>query len=125
MFLWGTWTFLAKIATRSLAPEVAMVVSYAASVTVALGYVFLTHDGVSLSPRGTVTALAAGVFAGGGAIAFYAGLEAGETGVVATVSALYFVVAALLGVVVLGESVGPREAVGVALAVGAVALLAG
>jgi uncharacterized membrane protein len=66
----------------------------------------------------------AGVFAGAGAVAFYAGLAEGNSAVVTTVSALYFVVAALLGVAVLGESLGLRDVAGVGFAVLAIALLA-
>ncbi|GAA5059491.1 hypothetical protein GCM10025751_43540 [Haladaptatus pallidirubidus] len=39
-------------------------------------------------------------------------------------TALYFVVAAVLGVVFLGESVSVRDMAGIGLAIGAVALLA-
>ena len=61
------------------------------------------------------------MFAGIGAVAFYAGLGAGHTGIVTTISALYFVVAALLGCC--GDSPGLREALGIGFAVVAVALL--
>jgi drug/metabolite transporter (DMT)-like permease len=43
--------------------------------------------------------------------------------VVSTVTALYFVVAVLLGVLLLGESFSATKALGVALAIGAVVLL--
>lgn len=66
----------------------------------------------------------AGVFAGAGAVGFYDGLSEGNSAVVTTVSALYFVVAALLGVVVLGESLGLRDVTGIGFAVLAIALLA-
>jgi uncharacterized membrane protein len=125
MSLWGLWALFAKLATESLAPTTAMIVSYATSVGVAVGYVALTQDSVALTGRGVGFALAAGVFAGAGAVAYYAGLDYGSTGVVTTVSALYFVVAALLGALFLGEPLGLRRLAGIALATGAVALLAG
>lgn len=125
MTLWGLWALFAKLATESLTPTTAMIVSYATSVGVAVGYVALAGDPGGLPARGVGFALVAGVFAGGGAVAYYAGLDYGSTGVITTVSALYFVVATLLGVVLLGESVGLREVAGIGLAVGAVVLLAG
>ena len=121
---WGVWVVLANVATRTLEPEVAMIVSYATSVVVALGYVARQPGSVTFDRAGVAYALAAGVFAGGGAVAFYAGLERGQTGIVATVSALYFVVAALLGIAFLGESLEWRDALGIAFAVLSVALLA-
>ena len=69
-------------------------------------------------------ALGAGVFAGIAAVAFYAGPERGQTSVVTTVSALYFVVAAVLGVAVLGETVEATDVAGVGFAVLSVVLLA-
>lgn len=124
MVAWGLWAVLANQATQSLAPAVAMIISYAASVVIALGYVAATSESMSLPRIGVLYALAAGVFAGIGAVAFYAGLEVGRTGVVTTISALYFVVAAVIGVLVLGESLAWHDAVGVLLAGVAVALLA-
>lgn len=124
MASWGVWAVLAKLATRTIAPTTAMIVSYATSVGVALGYVLVTRQAIALSGRGTAFALAAGVFAGAGAVAFYAGLDHGRTGIVTTISALYFVVAAAIGVVALGESLDLRSLVGIAFAIGAVALLA-
>lgn len=69
-------------------------------------------------------ALLAGVASAVAAVAFSAGLETGRTSIVTTISALYFVVAVVLGVVVLGESVSARELVGLGCAVVAVLLLA-
>ena len=101
-----------------------MIISYVASVGVALIYLYVIRGGpTSLSGRGVGLALVAGVFGAVGAIAFYVGLNAGRTAIVTTISALYFVVAAVIGVVVLGETVGVRDAAGVGFAVIAVLLL--
>lgn len=124
MLSWGVWAVLATVATRSLAPTAAMVVSYATGVAVALGYLAVADRPVALEARGVGFALAAGVFAGAGAVAYYAGLDRGTTAVVTTVSALYFVVAAVLGVAVLRESLAPSDVAGVGFAVLAVVLLA-
>lgn len=64
------------------------------------------------------------MFAGIAAVAFYAGPERGQTSVVTTVSVLYFVVAAVPGVAVLGETVEATDVAGVGFAVLAVVLLA-
>lgn len=124
MVAWGLWAALADVATRSIPPEMAMIVSYLTGVAVAGVYVLGGDRPVEFAGDGVAIAAVAGVFAGMGAVAFYAGLSAGRTGVVTTISALYFVVAALVGIAVLGESLGIREVLGVAFAVLAVVLLA-
>ena len=124
MLAWGLWTALADAATESVPPEVAMIVSYVVSIAVATAYVVGADRPVELAGQGVALAAVAGVFAGIGAIAFYAALAGGRTGVVTTISAMYFVVAGLLGVVFLGDSLGLRQVVGIGLAAVAVALLA-
>lgn len=121
---WGLWAVLANVATRTVAPEVAMIVSYVTGAALAVGYVVLRPGSVALAREGVAVAALAGVFAGVGAVAFYTGLARGRTGVVTTVSALYFVVAAAVGILVLGEPVDLRDLAGMAFAVLAVLLLA-
>lgn len=124
MLGWGVWTVLANEATRTIPPEFAMILSYVMGVLVAGTYVAVRHDSIPFHREGVTFALAAGVFAGIAAVAFYAALSYGRVGVVATISALYFVVAAILGIVLVGESLGVREVLGIAFAAIAVALLA-
>ncbi|MFT4891943.1 MAG: transporter family protein [Halobacteriales archaeon] len=102
-----------------------MVVSYATGALLAAGYVGMGSIPVTLDREGLLFAILAGVFAGAGTIAFYVGLDRGRTGIVTTVSALYFVVAAIIGVVFLEEPMTLRHAAGVGFAVLAVALLSG
>jgi len=125
MVAWGAWSVVAEVATDHASPEVAMVVSYATGAAVALGYVLSRPAAVEYSARGLGIAAAAGVFAGVGAVAFYVGLDRGSTGVVTTVSALYFAVAAVLAVLFLNESLSLRTVAGVGTAGVAVWLLAG
>lgn len=125
MLSWGVWTAMANLATETINPTVAMTLSYISSVLVALGYVGVTQRDVTLTGEGVGWALVSGVFAGIGAMAFYTGLKRGQVGIVTSVSALYFVVAALIGVTVLGETLGVREIAGIGFAVLAVVLLAG
>ena len=123
MISWGFWAMFADLATRTLEPEVAMIVSYVAAITVAVAYILSQGRSPTVSEVGVGYAVAGGLFSGVGAVTYYAALQRGTAGVATTVTALYFVVAAILGVVFLGESVGVRDVAGIALAVGAVALL--
>ncbi|USZ69958.1 EamA family transporter (plasmid) [Halorussus salilacus] len=123
MVSWGVWAMFADLATRTLDPAVAMVISYLAGIGIAVGYIASQGLSPTLSGVGVGYAVAGGLFSGVGAVSYYAALQYGASGIVTTVTALYFVVAAVLGAVFLGESVGLRDAAAIALAVGAVALL--
>ncbi|MDZ5811301.1 EamA family transporter [Halorubrum sp. AD140] len=122
---WGFWAVLADVATRSMAPEAAMVVSYTVGIGVAGLYILYRGTTVlGTDPTAIGIAAIAGVASGIGAIAYYAALEAGAAGIATTITALYFVVAAVLGVVFLGDSVAASDVAGVGAAVAAVVLIA-
>lgn len=124
MLAWGVWALFADFATETLAPEVAMAISYTVGVGVAIVYIATRPDLVSLNGSGVTFAIVGGLFSGIGSISYYAALQRGNTAVATTVTALYFVVAAVLAVLFLGEPVDMRDMAGVGLAVGAVVLLA-
>jgi uncharacterized membrane protein len=124
MVAWGGWAVSAKLATQSLQPETAMILSYTVGAGVALGYVLLRGIPVDPVQWESAFAILAGICSGLGAIALYAGLERGDAAIVTTISALYFVVAAVLGMAVFGDVVGPRDVAGIGLAVVAIILLA-
>lgn len=122
---WGFWAVFADVATESMAPEAAMIVSYTVGIGVAGLYVL--YRGTSIlgnDPTAIGIAGLAGVASGIGAVAYYAALQAGSAGVATTITAMYFVVAAGLGVVVLGESLAVTDVAGIGAAVVAVALIA-
>ncbi|WP_435074574.1 EamA family transporter [Halorubrum sp. HHNYT27] len=123
--MWGFWAMFADIATESMAPEAAMIVSYTVGIGVAGLYVL--YRGTSIlgnDPTAIGIAALAGVASGIGAVAYYAALQAGSAGVATTITAMYFVVAAGLGVVVLGESLALTDVAGIGAAVVAVVLVA-
>ncbi|WP_418286618.1 EamA family transporter [Halorubrum sp. DTA46] len=122
---WGFWALFADVATRSMAPEAAMVVSY----TVAIGVagLYILYQGTPMlgsDPTAIGIAALAGVASGIGAVAYYAALQAGAAGIATTITAMYFVVAAVLGVVLLGDSLAVSDVAGIVAAVAAVALIA-
>jgi len=121
---WGFWAVFADVATESMAPEAAMIVSYTVGIGVAGLYVL--YRGTSIlgnDPTAIGIAGLAGVASGIGAVAYYAALQAGSAGVATTITAMYFVVASGLGVVVLGESLALCDVAGVGAAVVAVAII--
>lgn len=73
--------------------------------------------------RGGLLSVAAGLFAALGLVSLYVGLSLGSTAVVSTIGALYFVVAALIGVLLLGEPLSPTRVAGIGLAVVSIVLI--
>ncbi|WP_435335110.1 EamA family transporter [Haloarchaeobius sp. TZWWS8] len=124
MVAWGCWAVVADVATRTVSPTVAMTVSYLVGTALAGAYVVTRPESITYTREGLAVAAVAGVFSGIGAVAFYAGLERGDTtGVVTTISALYFVVAAALAIAFLEQPLELTDAAGFGFAVLAVVLL--
>lgn len=124
MFAWGLWAVFAKLATDSLLPETAMVISYTVGVFVAGVYVALQNESTQLVFDGVIFAALAGMASATGAITLYMGLEKGDASVITTISALYFVISAIIGIVFLGESLHITDVVGIFLAAVSIILIA-
>ena len=67
--------------------------------------------------RGGLLAGVAGLFTGIGLISMYVGFAQGSVTVVSTLGAMYFVVAAIMGVIVLGDEVTMTRLAGIGSAV--------
>lgn len=115
-----------KIATNDLPPFTVMPI---AIVTLAVGStavaaLFGEWSVVSVTSRSVLFSLAAGVCLAGAVVGYFRALSTGPVSVVVPVFGLFLVVGAILGIVVLGEPVTVRKAVGIVLAGVAVVLLA-
>ncbi len=124
LFGWGFWAFFAELATRHMRPELAMVVSYFSGASMVLVYILFRKTEMTFSTAGFGYAVIGGLVSGIGAVAFYIGLSQGSTSIVTTVSALYFAVAVILGVTLLGDSLNVMNILGILFALIAVVLLA-
>lgn len=120
---WGLWLVFADLASEAVDPVVAAAITYVVAAVVVVGYALLSGAPLAVSTRGGLLSVAAGLFAAAGLVSLYVGLSLGSTAVVSTVGALYFVVAAAIGVVVLGEPLSPTRAAGIGLAVVSIALI--
>ncbi|WP_129113847.1 EamA family transporter [Halegenticoccus tardaugens] len=124
MALYAGWAFFAKLATRTLPAEQAVIYTYVAGLTAATGYLLWQDGPVVISTRGIGLALAGGLLLGLGTITYYIALSQGSVAVATSISGLYLLGTTLLAVVFLDEPLGQTKIVGIALAVGAVVLLA-
>lgn len=124
LVLYGGWAVAAGLATRSLSPANAVVLSYVASLVVAGGYALGSRGPLTGTRTDVVAALASGAFLALGTVSFYAGLARGNAAVVSAIAALYFVVSAVVGVLYLDVQLGPANVAGLALAVAGAVLVA-
>lgn len=120
---WGIWAFFAKLAGRTLQAEVTVVVTYLVGALLGACYIALQSGLPSVPSGGLKFAVVSGIFFGIGGLSYYHALRGGSATVTTTVAALYFVVTAILAVILLGEHLPKQQIAGIVLAVIAVVLL--
>ena len=125
MIAWGLWAIFARLATDSILPETAMGITYAVGTLVAGTYIVATRKvPTAVGYDGLCYAALAGIASAAGGISLYAALERRDAAIVTTISALYFVIAAIIAVVFLEESLQVTDIAGILLAGIAIALIA-
>ncbi|WP_267643364.1 EamA family transporter [Haloarchaeobius amylolyticus] len=125
MVLYAGWAFFAKLATRTVPAEQAVVYTYVAGLVAVGGYILLDSGGsVTVTTDGFWLAAVSGLCLGLGTLAYYTALTDGSVGIATSISGMYLLFATLLGVVFLNESLGKANIAGIGFAVVAVVLLA-
>jgi bacterial/archaeal transporter family protein len=124
MVSWGIWIVIGNAASESIDPTTAAAISYLVATFLAVGFVLVSGASLAITPRGGALAGVAGLFAGIGFVSMYVGLSQGSTTVVSTLGAMYFVVAAFIGMAVLGDEITTTRVAGLLLAGVAVVLVA-
>ncbi len=124
MVSWGIWIVVGNAASESMDPVTAAAISYIVAAVLAAGFVMVSGASMAVTPRGGALASVAGVFAGIGFVSMYVGLSRGSTTVVSTLGAMYFVVAAVIGMAALGDEITVTRVVGLLLAGVGVVLVA-
>jgi len=123
MVAWGFWIAFGNIASNAMDPETAAFVSYAAATVVTGVYVAVSDASLVVTNRGLVFAGAAGVAAAVGVISTFVGVTVGPTSVVSTIGGMYFITAAVIGVIAFGESMTLTKAAGIGLALTAIVVI--
>ncbi|SEO97536.1 Uncharacterized membrane protein [Halogranum amylolyticum] len=117
MVTWGIWVVLGNAASESIDPRTAAAISYLVAGPLALGFILVSDASLAINAKGGLLAGTAGLFTGIGLISMYVGLSRGSTTTISTLGAMYFVVAAIIGMVVLGEKVTVTRVAGIGFAV--------
>lgn len=116
MVTWGIWTVLGNAASESIDPRTAAAISYLVAGLLALGFLVVSDASLAVTARGGLLAGVAGLFTGAGLISMYIGFSQGSATMVATLGAMYFVVAAIISMTVLGDEVTITRCIGIAFA---------
>lgn len=124
MVSWGIWIVVGNAAAESIDPRTAAAISYLVAALLAVGFVIVSGASLTVTPRGGALAGVAGLFAGIGFVSMYVGLSRGSTTVVSTLGAMYFVVAAFIGMAIIGDEITTTRVAGLLLAGVAVVLVA-
>lgn len=125
--IWGVTPIIDKMGLVDVDPDIGVAIR-AVAVLVAMGG-YLVFSGrtdalMSVSPRSAALLALAGILAALlGQLAYYHALKGGSASLVVPVSSLYILVAAILGVTLLGEQMTTNRAVGIALIIGGMVLL--
>ena len=123
MIAWGFWIVFGDVASNSIDPVAAAAISYVAAAVVTVAYALVSDASLAVTNRGLAFSVVAGVAAAVGVISTFVGVSIGSTAVVSTVGGMYFVTAAAIGVLVLGEPISITKVAGICLAVVAIVLI--
>lgn len=123
MLAWGFWIVLGDVASNTIDPEMAAFVSYLTATLLAGAYVVVSDASLAVTNRGLLLAGVAGVAAAVGVVSTYVGTTVGSTAIVATLGGMYFVTAAVISIVALGEPLSTTKVVGIGLALAAIVVI--
>jgi uncharacterized membrane protein len=101
----------------------AAAISYVAAAVVTVAYAVGSDASLAVTGRGLAFSAVAGLAAAVGVVSTFVGVSIGSTAVVSTIGGLYFVTAAVIGVVAFGESISATTVAGIGLAVVALVLI--
>lgn len=123
--LWGAWSFLPKLTMRYIDPNSAVVYEAIGGLLIALGVLFLIGFKPATDVRGAALAVITGALGVAGALAYLYAMRSGPVAPVATISALYPVLAIILAGLLLKEPISLKQGLGVVLGLIAMVLIGG
>lgn len=122
--VWGVWSFLPKIATQYVSPRSATVFQALGGVLFVAVLVSSSSETLEVHPIGTTLAVMTGVLGVAGAYLFLIAVSRGPVTLVTALSSLYPLATIGLAILLLGETLTLKQAVGACLALIAIALIA-
>jgi transporter family protein len=123
LLTWGFWAFLPKLATRYIDANSAMVYQVLGGVLVGVGVLVAMKFKVQFNIPGFSYGIATGLLGFLGAFFYLLAVSKGPISLVAPISAVYPMIAILMGLIFLNEFVTAKQGVGIALSVVAIYLI--
>ena len=122
--LWGLWSFIPKITTRYISPKSAILFEVIGGIIFSLIVLISLEFKPDLHPKGVLLAISTGIIGFAGALCFLYAASKGPISLVAVLSALYPIIAIVLAVFFLNETITVKQGVGIVLGFVAMILIA-
>jgi bacterial/archaeal transporter family protein len=121
--LWGLWSFIPKITTKYISPKSAILFEVLGAILFAIIILISLQFKPDFHPKGALLAVLTGVLGFAGALCFLYAASKGPISLVAVLSALYPIIAIVLAIIFLNETITLKQGLGIVLGIGAMVLL--
>ena len=122
--LWGLWSFIPKITIKHISPKSAILFEVLGGIILAIIVLISLNFKPDIHPKGVFLAIITGILGFAGALCFLYAASKGPISLVAVLSALYPIIAIVLAVFFLNESITIKQGFGIVLGLGAMILIA-
>ncbi|UCG12425.1 MAG: EamA family transporter [Deltaproteobacteria bacterium] len=119
----GLWAFLPKVSVRYISPKSALIYEVMGGVLVAIIVFGTISKGIDYDLRGITPAFITGIIGYLGMLFFLNAVNMGKVSIIASLTAVYPVIAIILAVIFLKEKMSLTQYIGIFLAVTGVILL--
>ena len=121
--LWGLWSFIPKITTKYISPKSAILFEVLGGIIFAIIVLISLQFKPDFHPKGALLAISTGSLGFAGALCFLYAASKGPISLVAVLSALYPILAIVLAMFFLNETITIKQGLGIVLGIGAMILL--
>ena len=121
--LWGLWSFIPKITTKYISPKSAILFEVLGGIIFAIIVLVSLQFKPDFHPKGALLAISTGILGFAGALCFLYAASKGPISLVAVLSALYPIIAIVLAMFFLNETITIKQGIGIVLGIGAMILL--
>ena len=122
--LWGLWSFIPKITTKYISPKSAIIFEVLGGIIFATIVLISLKFKPDIHPKGIMLAISTGILGFAGALCFLYAASKGPISLVAILSALYPIIAIVLAMFFLNETITIKQGMGIILGLGSMILLA-
>ncbi len=113
VFLWGFMVFLPKLALSELSPLSAIIYEICGGLTIALFVLFFIGGRPEFNLRGATLAYGVGICGFLGTLTYFYAITKGPVSSIATMTAMYPIVAIICGVFFLNETLTLKQVIGI------------